>query len=441
MREQESQRGIYGVWRIISSMRVGLVLMFLLAGAATIGALLPIDAVAQGTFLERLIKLLGLDRVFTTWWFLGLAYLLVINTLACVVSRLGPVINVFRAPRVNITVLERLKCFEAFSSAERQEETTSRVVQTLLGSRYRVLQSPDEEQSQVYADKHRLALLGPLFIHIGLVVLVFGLAWVSAFGFVGTISKTAGSTFNLSNLVLSRGTIDTDYQVKIDKNTQQTFSVTGVREVGANLAILDKTTILKSGGVAPNSPFSFDDLRFYLVGFQNGVTVSTTIAGKTDQYLLIPTTNKTKFPFKISNTEELYVVFQVNPDFSPSRPAADYAIIQNSNTPVVLQQGHLNQGDTARFKDIKFSFDGFLGTLTLRVTNTAGLLPVMCGAVILAVGLFLSLFLRYRKVWIAIYPDGEQTHVQMGGFSPKQKQRFIYEFNDLSTEIKEWSGG
>ncbi len=433
MGEQVNRRGIPGVWHILASMRLGLVLMFLLAGAATLGVLLPKETAEQGQMLGRIIKALGLNQVFAARWFRGLAYLLAVNVLASFMSRLTAVLRVVRSPRMTLSSFDRLKCYESFYGKEKSEELTERIIQTLLANRYRVLQNQDDEQVQLYADKHRVALLGPVIAHLGLLVFFVGVMWVSASGFEGTITVPAGSIFKLSQLSPSNGNLNRDLSVQIDKNTQQILSPTGIREARGSLSIMDNGAVVKNGEIGFNLPVVYKDMSFHLINFDNGVLVSLNSAGKSNQYVIKPTKNK--WPFRISDSEELYLVFS-NVNANRTRPTVDYTIIQGGTIPVTLEQGHLNPGEIRNYQDVSFSLDEYIGTLMIRVTNRPGLWLVLSGALLLVFGMCISVFLRYRKIWVTLISEGDQTQVLAGGFSPKQRLRFASEFSALVEEIK-----
>ncbi|HEX3014849.1 MAG TPA: cytochrome c biogenesis protein ResB, partial [Desulfobacteria bacterium] len=124
---------------------------------------------------------------------------------------------------------------------------------------------------------------------------------------------------------------------------------------------------------------------------------------------------------------------------SKSKPTATVMVVQDS-TSQVLRQGVIGVGQTLSLEDlgvpVSFELDRYLGSAVLRVTEDPGLPLIFSGSLILLLGMILSLFFRYRKVWVAVLPDGDQSQVQVGGFTSKHKLAFTVEFNGLLGEIK-----
>jgi len=74
------------VWRLFTSARLVVVLLILLAVAATVGTLVP--APEPDTHDGALVRVLGLRDLYHSFWFNGIIALLALNTLCCSLSRL-----------------------------------------------------------------------------------------------------------------------------------------------------------------------------------------------------------------------------------------------------------------------------------------------------------------------------------------------------------------
>lgn len=90
------------VLRFLSSMKFAIVLLIILGLASIGGTLLPQGGQEAfyldryGTSLGGLILFLGLDNAYSTWWYIGLAALLVISLLFCVILRVKPIISMVK---------------------------------------------------------------------------------------------------------------------------------------------------------------------------------------------------------------------------------------------------------------------------------------------------------------------------------------------------------
>ena len=74
------------IWRTLTSARLAVVLLILVAAAATLGTFVP--QAESGTRDGFLVRVLGLRDIYGTLWFNGLLGLLALNTVSCSVSRL-----------------------------------------------------------------------------------------------------------------------------------------------------------------------------------------------------------------------------------------------------------------------------------------------------------------------------------------------------------------
>ncbi|MCC6629049.1 MAG: cytochrome c biogenesis protein ResB [Chloroflexi bacterium] len=207
------------VWRVASSVRLGLTLIGLVAACTFIGTLVPqasnaglYDAVAYANWLDfqrerfgvfgslvTLFDALGLFNIFQSWYFRVLLVALAMSV------ALGGILN--RVPRIwrgamhlpPIRVGERL--FEVHESARHvaadAAPAAARAALTgaLRARRYRVVDEIDGDRTYVYADKHRFGIFGTFVSHTGLILVLLGALVGSVFGWRDDVfTITDGST-------------------------------------------------------------------------------------------------------------------------------------------------------------------------------------------------------------------------------------------------------
>lgn len=82
---------------VLSSMKLGLLLLLILGGMTSLGSLIPQAQPPQfyqayyGAFSGRIITFLGLDHVYRSWWFIVTGALLTVNLLTCSIKRVKKV--------------------------------------------------------------------------------------------------------------------------------------------------------------------------------------------------------------------------------------------------------------------------------------------------------------------------------------------------------------
>ena len=81
-------------WKILTTMRIAIILLITLGILASLGTLIPQGAPADfylqyyGPYLGRLILFFILDQMYSSWWFLGLGALFSLNLLLCSIRRI-----------------------------------------------------------------------------------------------------------------------------------------------------------------------------------------------------------------------------------------------------------------------------------------------------------------------------------------------------------------
>jgi cytochrome c biogenesis protein len=178
-------------WRALTSMRIALVLLFLLALGALPGALLPQRSLNQGLVdeyfadhpsLAPLLDRLGFFDVFAAPWFAAVYLLLMISLVGCVLPRALEHARALRAAPVAVPRnLARLPHHAVGTLDVPAEEATAAVRARLKG--WRVVESPDG----ISAEKGYLREAGNLVFHLALIGLLVGFAGGKLYGYEGQV--------------------------------------------------------------------------------------------------------------------------------------------------------------------------------------------------------------------------------------------------------------
>jgi cytochrome c biogenesis protein len=186
-------------WRLLTSMRTALVLLFLVAVAAIPGSVLPqrgIDPVSVGDFFEDhptlapILDTLSLFDVFAAPWFAAIYLLLMTSLTGCVVPRGWHYVKALRAaPPPVPRNLERLPHSARWESTD--PDVLQHLAAVLRRRRFRVL----VDGQTVRAEKGYLRETGNLAFHASLLVLLAALAMGSLFGYRGNVIVIEGEGF------------------------------------------------------------------------------------------------------------------------------------------------------------------------------------------------------------------------------------------------------
>ncbi|MEU3786347.1 cytochrome c biogenesis protein ResB [Streptomyces sp900129855] len=281
-------------WRQLTSMRVALLLLLLLALGAIPGSLIPqsgTDATKVADFrqahptLAPVYDRLGLFHVYSSAWFSAVYILLFVSLIGCIVPRTWQFVGQLRsrppgAPRR----LTRLPAYTTWRTEAEPEQVREAALALLKKRRFRAHLAGDA----VAAEKGYLREVGNLAFHVALIVMLVAFAWgqlyksegnklvVEGDGFSNTLTQyddfKSGTLFGSDDLTPFSFSLDKftgTYETSgPNKGTPRTYQAALTYSVGAYGK--DKKDVVKV-----NHPLEIGDSKVYLTahGYAPVVTV------------------------------------------------------------------------------------------------------------------------------------------------------------------------
>ena len=191
-------------WRQLTSMRIALILLLLLALAAVPGSLVPqerVDSLKANEWkqahetLAPVYEKLGIFNVYGSPWFAAIYILLVISLVGCIVPRTFVYWRGLRAqPPPAPRNLSRMPSHASYGTTEPAEVVLERARALLTRKRYRLRRDADGGTT-VSAERGYLRELGNLVFHLAVLVVLVGFALGSLFGFKGGVIVVEGQPF------------------------------------------------------------------------------------------------------------------------------------------------------------------------------------------------------------------------------------------------------
>ncbi|HEY9439532.1 MAG TPA: cytochrome c biogenesis protein ResB [Streptomyces sp.] len=189
-------------WRQLTSMRVALILLFMLSLGAIPGSLIPqnsVDEMKVATFkaahptVTPVYEALQFFDVYSSVWFSAIYILLFVSLAGCIIPRSWQFIGVLRgrppaAPR-NLT---RMPVYATWHTQASPGDVTAAAERLLRGRRFRVHTVGDA----VASEKGYLREVGNLLFHISLFGLLIAMAWGSVSGGQGGKLVLEGQGFS-----------------------------------------------------------------------------------------------------------------------------------------------------------------------------------------------------------------------------------------------------
>ncbi|PRX99903.1 cytochrome c biogenesis protein ResB [Allonocardiopsis opalescens] len=489
-------------WRLLTTMRVALILLFLLALAAVPGSFLPQRGVspsdvaayyADNPELAALLDTLWLFDVYSAPWFAAIYLLLFTSLVGCVVPRAAKHWRDMRArPPAAPARLDRMPYSASFSTGASPAEVLDRAQEVLRGFR------TDRTDGSVAAEKGYLRETGNVVFHIAMLGLLAAVAAGSLFGYRGNILLTEGDGF--ANTVASYDAYYPGSQVR--PGDLQPFSFT---LDGFDAAFIDEgprtgqpvdftvETSFRTRPEAPeerytlrvNQPLDVDGARVYLVNHGYAPEFRVT-DGNGDVVLdqavpFIPPQAGAFFGEGVikvpdARPEQLSFLGAFYPSAEESAEAPGQlgsASPEDANPMVALQpyrgdlgldsgepqsvyelpterleplgeQLTLAPGDSVELPDGTgtITFTGYREWAAFQITSDPGRVPALVSAVLITAGLVLTLTVRRRRYWVRAEtgPDG-RTLVRVGGLTKTENGAAAAEFHDLTTTLRDRLAG
>jgi len=418
------------LWESLTSIRLTVSLLLVLAAVAVIGTVVPQDQ-PPGQYLMRygeglggLIYGWGLARIYYSPWFLLPVGLLALNILACLVHGLPQAIRRSLRPFTTEAALalpERGK----FTWPAREDPHTriNALLREELGSHFHQETLPDKEI--FWFERGRWRPLGPYLVHLAILLILAG----------GLIGKFWGVEGNLS---LDQGEVAQDFQVgrsqqplhfriRLDKFQVQFYEQGGTpKEFRSDLTFLQDGKEVGQAVCRVNDPVSFGGLTFYQASYgtrPNGPVRFKVRHGDRDQTVDLPERQLVDLPGGGAQA----MLVRVDANLQGYGPAAQIAFKGGAGHPQVYwvlkdhpELGEQPQGYNFKVEDIPFRYYS-----VFQVKNDPGVWWVYTGFILLLPGFYLAFF-RPAQRWAVVLEGAAKGgfKVRLLGASPRNREEF-----------------
>ncbi|WP_017613781.1 cytochrome c biogenesis protein ResB [Nocardiopsis salina] len=479
-------------WRILTSMRTALILLFLLAVGAIPGSILPQNVVSvdevdqyfrENPGLAPVLDSLYLFDVFSSPWYAAIYLLLFVSLTGCVIPRAITHAKALRSRPVRTPKnLQRMPYAATFSTDAAPDTVLEQARSVLKG--YRM----ERYGNSVSGETGYMREAGNVFFHVALIALLLALAAGAFFGYRGNMLMVEGDGF--ANTLPAYDAIypghwtDTDqmepFTLHLD-NFDATFLEDGDLRGQADSYTADITyrespeAEEQTHELEVNEPLSVDGVQVYLLGhgyapefevrnaegdvvFDQAVPFlyRDTMSFTSDGVIKVPDTGGEELgftsvflPTAMEDQEgELVSSFPgaENPmvtleafegDLGMHEPQSVYQL-QTEGMEQIGESPVMEMGDTWELPDDagSITFSGYSEFVSLQA-NRDGARPFALGAAVsMVVGLMLTLFVRPRRVWVrAAEREDGRTEVVLAGLGKTEVAANNQEFHELTTRL------
>ncbi len=267
---QKSAKPKSRLWGWLTSIRLTVFLLLILAAVAVVGTVLPQDQPA-GYYFNRFgetwgafVYYGGLSAIYFSIWFLAPISLLTLNILACIVHGL---------PQAWRRSFSPLTAEAALSLPERDrikwpKSTDPRglVAEVLRRELGRTRHETASDQEIFFHEKGRFRPLGPYLVHIALLLILIGGLIGKFWGVEGTLPVLQGET--ASTFQVGNKQVPLDFQVRLDRFQVLYYADSPMpKEFRSDLTFLKDGKQVLQAICRVNDPVTFGGLTFYQASY------------------------------------------------------------------------------------------------------------------------------------------------------------------------------
>jgi len=246
----------------LSSVKLAVGLLAVLALLSILGTLIPQGQPdfryfdRYGMYGYKLIKFFQLDRLYHSWYYLGLLALLGVNTLACMIKRFRRSWQLVRQPRrLSPVQIPRLENSAEFRIAEGPSEALERAARVLRGRGYRITRVG----TQLLAQKNLLGRWGVDLFHASLLLLLLGALIGGVVGYEAFLTGHKGDVLDVPNA---------GFQIRIDDLWVENYEGTSrIADWYTTLTVIEDGREVKTQTIEVNHPLTYKGVSFYQSSF------------------------------------------------------------------------------------------------------------------------------------------------------------------------------
>lgn len=443
--------------RFLSSLRLAIVLIILLAVASVVGTLIP-QARSLEEYAARygaaagLMTKLQLTGLYHSLWYLALLGLLGLNISVCTLTRLGGKFRRAFHPRLETEAktLAALKIKDRIKRGGTPAEVRTALEAALRGAGYRVRATAAAGRVSLLARKRVAGLFGSDIVHVGLLVLLVG-ALVTAAGSIRTeLPMRPGQTIDVPGA---------GFALRLDKFETLYYPDGSVKAWTSAVKVIEAGREAPGAVIAVNRPFTHRGFSFYQMsyGFDwDAPTLTLAVKKKDDAAPARTLTLQPGRRMPLGDAEGTEIALKgFLPDFvlgegnqpenrssQPNNPAAQVEVWRKGQKAfegwVFANYPDFAQMHGSQAPDLTIELKTFDAAQysVLEAAKDPGVPLVWLGCLLGMAGLFLAFYWPTWEIRALLEEGQGQTDVSLGGTAAKSRDRFALQFESIVNDFR-----
>ncbi|HEY9769922.1 MAG TPA: cytochrome c biogenesis protein [Coleofasciculaceae cyanobacterium] len=389
---------------IIANLKLAIILLLAIAVVSIAGTVIeqaetlsfyqenyPESPALYGFLTWKVILVWGLNHVYSTWWYLSLLILFGASLTACTFTRQLPALKAARKWKY----YQKPQQFEKLAlSAKLEQGSIKSLIPLLNKQNYQIWQ----QDNTLYARKGLIGRIGPIVVHIGMLMVLAGGMWGIFTGFFAQEMIASGDTFKIQNIIesgpFSASQIPDNWSVKVNRFWIDYTDNGDIDQFYSDLSVIsDRGKELKRSTIHVNKPLRYDGVTLYQTNWS--------IAAARVQL-----NNSPIFQLPVAKLDTLGAG-NIWGTWIPTKPdmssGVSMLIKDLQGTALIYnQQGELTSairiGQSVDIDGIKIKLIDIIGSTGLQIKADPGVPIVYTGFALLMLGVVMSYF-SHSQIW------------------------------------------
>nr|YP_011007579.1 Cytochrome c biogenesis protein [Syringoderma abyssicola]WAM65008.1 Cytochrome c biogenesis protein [Syringoderma abyssicola] len=418
------------VFKYLANLKLAILLLLIIAFFSSIGSVIEQSRDIQfyesnysslflGMPIWKIVLFLGLNNIYSTWWFLFFLFLLGLSLSSCTILQQLPTLKFSR----RYYFYKRLSQFHKLAfKLNKVKVFQSHLSYTLVNKEYSLFQ----QCNSIYAYKGLISRVGPIIVHFSIICVLFGSTFGALKGFNSQELIPKTEIFHIQNII-KNGLFSSILQKPFRINDfWSTYTSKGdIKQFYSDISVLNSNGLeIKRKTISVNNPLLLNDLIIYqtdwgILGLRLNVINKEQIRGETIIQLPITKINNldqkiwvSALPSKLK-TMKSFILLIKNNRGQISLFNKDGKFLKNTN---IGQTNYITNR-------ISFNFIDIISSTGIQIKSDPGVKLIYFGFFFLICSSLIS-YISFSEFWLLCLPE----KILSGGKTNRAKVKFKIEF-------------